>query len=231
MKSRILIVEDDPKTAESLELYLGAAGYAVVSVHDGVTGLAEAVSGRYDLVMLDLMLPGMYGMDLCRRLRAESDVPVVMLTARTLEDDQVRGLELGADDYVTKPFSPRQVVARVASILRRQQRADGDRIRVGEVELDVRSMRLTAGEEGVDVTRTEARILRVLLEARGRAVSRDEILLRAISGDDADRAADVRNVDAHVKNLRRKIRGLPVSIVTTFGVGYRLVLDGGEQRE
>ncbi|HEX8618326.1 MAG TPA: response regulator transcription factor [Thermoanaerobaculia bacterium] len=221
MKPRILIVEDDRKTAESLELYLRAAGYDTRAVHDGASGLGEAESGGYDLVLLDLMLPGMYGMDVCRRLRETSNVPVVMLTARTLEDDQVRGLELGADDYITKPFSPRQVVARITAILRRQQRVDDVRVRIGDLELDVRSLRVTCGAHTADVTRTEARILRVLVDARGRALSRQEILERAF---DDDASATERTIDAHVKNLRRKLGNGSVSIATTFGVGYRIAI-------
>jgi two-component system, OmpR family, response regulator MtrA len=219
VKPRILIVEDDRKTAESLELYLRAAGYDTRAVHDGARGLEEAESGAYDLVLLDLMLPDVYGMDVCKRLRASSNVPVVMLTARTLEDDQVRGLELGADDYITKPFSPRQVVARITAILRRQQRTDDDVIRMGELALDARSLRVTIGDRGVDVTRTEARILRALIEARGRALSREQILQRAF---DEEANATGRTIDVHVKNLRRKLGEGPVSIATTFGVGYRI---------
>ncbi|HEX8252874.1 MAG TPA: response regulator transcription factor [Thermoanaerobaculia bacterium] len=222
MKSRILIVEDDRKTVESLAIYLQAAGYDVHAVHDGVSGLEEARSGRYDLVLLDLMLPGLYGMDVCRRLRSESNVAVVMLTARTREDDQVRGLELGADDYITKPFSPRQVVARIATILRRQQRVEEDRLRFDALELDVRSLRATLGDRGIDVTPTEARILRTLMTARGRAVSRDQIAVSARLGDGD--VPDLRAIDVHVKNLRRKLNGGPVAIATTFGVGYRLAL-------
>jgi DNA-binding response OmpR family regulator len=227
VKTRILIVEDDRKTVESLTIYLHAAGYDVHAVHDGVSGLEEASSGRYDLVLLDLMLPGMYGMDVCRRLRSESNVPVVMLTARTLEDDQVRGLELGADDYITKPFSPRQVVARIATVLRRQQRVEDDRVRIGALEVDVRSLRVTIDGRGVDVTPTEARILRTLVEARGRALSREEIVARARLGD-GDSTGDLRSVDVHVKNLRRKLGDGPVSIATTFGVGYRIAVEGEE---
>jgi DNA-binding response OmpR family regulator len=118
---RILIIEDDRPTAEALELYLRDAGFDTRIAHDGVTGLHEAEEGRYDLVLLDLMLPGMYGMDVCKRVRERSTVPIVMLTARALEDDQIRGLELGADDYIMKPFSPRQVVARIRSVLRRHR--------------------------------------------------------------------------------------------------------------
>ncbi|HYH09191.1 MAG TPA: response regulator transcription factor [Thermoanaerobaculia bacterium] len=225
MKPRILIVEDDPKTAESLELYLRAAGYDTRAVHDGARGLSEAESGAYDLVLLDLMLPDMYGMDVCKRLRTTSNVPVVMLTARALEDDQVRGLELGADDYITKPFSPRQVVARVAAILRRQQHPDDDRVRIGDLELDARSLRVTNGARTANVTRTQARILRALIEARGRALSREQILERAFDGD---ASATERTVDAHVKNLRRKLGDAPVSIATTFGVGYRIAVGESE---
>ena len=215
--TRILIVEDDRKTAEALELYLRNAGYDVGIAHDGVVGLEQAESGEYDLVLLDLMLPGMYGMDVCRRLRARSGIPVVMLTARSTEDDQVRGLELGADDYITKPFSPRQVVARIRSVLRRFNGGD-DVLRLGALELDLRSLRLSVAGDAVDVTRTEARILRALVEARGRALSRDEILERAF---DSVECSD-RTVDAHVKNLRRKLANRPVRIATTFGVGYRI---------
>jgi DNA-binding response OmpR family regulator len=216
--SRILIVEDDRATAEALELYLRAEGFATSVARDGVSGVNEAVSGAYDLVLLDLMLPGLYGMDVCRRVRERSDVPIVMLTARALEDDQVRGLDLGADDYITKPFSPRQVVARIRSVLRRQGVGD-ERVRFASAELDLRSLELRAGARSVRVTKTEARILRALFEARGRPLSRDEILARAF-----DQSPDCfdRTIDAHIKNLRRKLTACPIRISTTFGVGYRI---------
>ncbi|HEX7705010.1 MAG TPA: response regulator transcription factor [Thermoanaerobaculia bacterium] len=223
MKGRILVVEDERRTAEALELYLRAEGYEVRIAADGVTGLAEAQSGDYDLVLLDLMLPGMYGMDVCRRLREESGVAVIMLTARTLEDDQVRGLDAGADDYITKPFSPRQVMARVRSILRRRGRPAGDFVSVADLMLDVRSLRATIDGRPVDLTRTEARILRALIEASGRSLTRDEILDRAFE-EDLDVTA--RSVDSHVKNLRRKLAGARAKIVTTHGIGYRLSAGG-----
>ena len=210
MTGRILIVEDERKTAEALELYLRAEGYDVRIAGDGRAGLEEAQSGAYDLVLLDLMLPGMYGMDVCRRLREESGVPVIMLTARTLEDDQVRGLDAGADDYITKPFSPRQVMARVRSILRRRVHADDD------VERALRTI------GAADLTRTETRILRALIEASGRSLTREEILDRAFE-EDLD--VTTRAVDSHVKNLRRKLAGAKAKIVTTHGVGYRLEVE------
>jgi signal transduction histidine kinase len=169
-------------------------------------------------VLLDLMLPGMYGMDVCRRLRSESNVPVVMLTARTLEDDQVRGLELGADDYITKPFSPRQVMARIATVLRRQQRVEEDRVRIGALEVDVRSLRVTTGGRGVDVTPTEARILRTLVEARGRALSREEIAARAGLGD-GEAAGDLRSIDAQDRLIAATV---PARILRVNRKGERL---------
>ena len=219
MSGRILIIEDERKTAETLELYLRAEGFDVRIVGDGITGLDEARTGSYDLVLLDLMLPGMYGMDVCRHLREDSRVPVIMLTARTLEDDQVRGLDAGADDYITKPFSPRQVLARVRSVLRRHGRADDDDVRVADLALDTRSLRATIRDDAVDLTPTEARILRVLIEASGRSLTREEILDRAFE-DDLE--VTRRAVDSHVKNLRRKIAAAQARIVTTHGVGYRL---------
>ena len=208
--TRILIVEDERKTAEALELYLRAEGYAVTIARDGRTGLEEALGGGYDLVLLDLMLPGMYGMDVCRRLREESAVPVIMLTARTLEDDQVRGLDAGADDYITKPFSPRQVMARVRSVLRRRGHANDDVERVLRTIADA------------DLTRTETRILRALVEASGRALSREEILDRAFE-EDLD--VTTRAVDSHIKNLRRKLAGGNAKILTAHGIGYRLEVE------
>lgn len=219
MTARILIVEDERRTAETLELYLRAEGYDVRIVADGRLGLDEACSGRWDLVVLDLMLPGMYGMDVCRRVREVSDVPVLMLTARTLEEDQLRGFEIGADDYVTKPFSPRQVVARIRTILRRRGRPDDGVVRLADVVVDLRSLTATIGGEAIDLTRTEARILRALIEASARALTRDEILDRAFD-DDGD--VTPRAVDSHVKNLRRKLARARVRIITTHGVGYSI---------
>jgi len=207
----ILIVEDDASTAESLELYLRAGGYDVTVARDGVSGLAEARSGRHALVLLDLMLPGMYGLDVCRELRRESMLPVIMLTARTLEDDQVRGLDLGADDYITKPFSPRQVVARIRSVLRRHDGTADEVLRDGALEVDLAAARATVDGRDAALTPTELRILHALMRARGRVLAREELL-----GSGSD-----RNVDVHIKNLRRKLGAAGARIETVFGLGYR----------
>lgn len=225
MTPRILIVEDDRKTAEALHLYLHAQGYEVQVVHDGVDGLYAAETGRHDLVLLDLMLPGMHGMDVCRRLRQRSNIPIVMLTAQTLDEDQIRGLELGADDYILKPFSPRQVVARIRSVLRRHRGGD-DTVRLGPIELDWGLLRLRVGDDHVELTKLQASIVKTLLQAKGRPVTREQILEQAF--DSAPDCAD-RTVDAHIKNLRRKIALLPVTIATTFGVGYRIDWTPGSQ--
>jgi len=164
------------------------------------------------------MLPGMYGMDVCRLLRAESSVPVIMLTARTLEDDQVRGLDLGADDYISKPFSPRQVMARVRSVLRRRSMEETSVRRAGAIEIDPVESRATVNGIDAGLTPTELRILHHLARAAGRVLTRDDILAAAF---DAEFDGSDRAVDVHVKNLRRKLGPAGSMIETVFGVGYR----------
>ena len=218
---RVLVVEDDAKTASSLELYLRSEGYDVTVAGDGPRGLAAARSGKFDLLLLDLMLPGMYGMDVCRELRAESQMPIIMITARTLEDDQIRGLDLGADDYITKPFSPRQVMARVRSVLRRHKGAP-EITRVGELSIDHARHEVRVGERAVDLTRTELRLLEFFVASDGRAVTRSQIVSAALD-DDFD--GSDRTVDVHVKNLRRKLGDEGARIETLHGVGYRMRLE------
>jgi DNA-binding response OmpR family regulator len=211
---RILVIEDDPKTGASLEMYLRHGGYRAEVARSGDEGLERARRERPDLIILDLMLPGVSGIEICRTLREESDVPIIMLTARSTEEDKLRGLGVGADDYVTKPFSPREVVARVGAVLRRSRsvRADGD------LELDPDAREVTLRGENVPLTAAEFRILEKFLRAPGRVFTRDELL----SGEEA---LD-RTVDVHIKNLRRKIeddRANPTRILTVFGVGYKYV--------
>ena len=221
---RIVIVEDDAVVANTLKLYLEQAGYHPVTARDGVTGLELAREKDVALVILDLMVPGISGREVCKRLRQESTVPIMMLTARTSEDDRVSGLELGADDYVPKPFRPREVVARVQALLRRagaQPQGSPPLMVLGELEINPwgRSVRLRG--EAVALTPTEFRILETLANSPGRVFTRDELLARAF-GPDFD-GLD-RTVDVHVTNLRRKIEpdGEHRYIVTVHGVGYRL---------
>ncbi len=227
---KILVVEDNPKTAENLALYLNDAGYETTVAGDGRRGLGEARTGAFDLVILDLMLPGLDGLELCRRLRRESRVPVLMLTARALEDDRVRGLGLGADDYVTKPFSPREVVARVAALLRRAAWHDGSpggdgRLRFGELTVDPERHVVHVGGRPAALTATEFKLLEALIRSPGRVFTRAALIDHALGHD--FEGMD-RTVDAHIMKLRRKIepdRRRPTYIHTVFGVGYKLGAD------
>jgi DNA-binding response OmpR family regulator len=227
VKPLILVVEDDPKTVQSVRLYLEHAGYAVIASGDGREALARAQDEpRPDLVVLDLMLPGLDGFEVCRRLREISDVPIIMLTARSTEEDRLEGLDLGADDYVIKPFSPRELAARVRAVLRRMPgAADGPPVRVGDVVVDPARHEVTRAGRPIELTPREFRLLETLARAPGRAFSRAELLERAFG---ADSEALDRTIDAHVVNLRRKLEvgraGEPL-IETVFGVGYRLRRD------
>jgi DNA-binding response OmpR family regulator len=227
VKPLILVVEDDPKTVLSVRLYLEHAGYAVVASADGREALARAQDEpRPDLVVLDLMLPGLDGFEVCRRLREISDVPIIMLTARSTEEDRLEGLDLGADDYVIKPFSPRELAARVRAVLRRVPgAADGPPVRVGDVVVDPGRHEVTRAGQPIELTPREFRLLETMARAPGRAFSRAELLERAFG---ADSEALDRTIDAHVVNLRRKLeagRSGPPLIETVFGVGYRLRRD------
>jgi DNA-binding response OmpR family regulator len=220
----VLVIEDDAVVAETLTLYLERAGFDVAVARDGITGLRLARERDAALVVLDLMIPAMSGQDVCRRLRTESAVPILMLTARSSEDDRVAGLELGADDYVSKPFSPREVVARVQALLRRASGPGSTpppALAVGRLEVDVFARQARLEGHPVALTPTEFRLLETLARHPGRAFTRDELVARAF-GSDFD-GLD-RTVDVHITNLRRKIeRGPePRYVLTVHGVGYRL---------
>ena len=224
MTRTILIVEDDDVVAETLRAYLANAGFVVRACRDGSEGLRQALEPDVDLVILDLMLPGIGGHEICRRVRAVSTVPVVMLTARTSEDDHVRGLELGADDYVGKPFSPREVVARVQALLRRVDPRPGTApppMAVGPIELDVWSREVRVAGRTTPVTPTEFRLLEALMRQPGRTFTREELVARAFGPD--YEGAD-RTIDTHVTNLRRKLEAsdTPRYLITVHGVGYRM---------
>jgi DNA-binding response OmpR family regulator len=219
---RILVVEDDPKTAASIDLYLRHAGFRPEIARTGPEGLERARAGRPDLVVLDLMLPGLGGLELCRTLRAESALPIIILTARSTEDDVLLGLEVGADDYLTKPFSPRELVARLRVVLRRLSPPD-DPIVCGDLTIDPAAREVRVRGEPVALTAAEYRLLETFARAPGRVLSREELLRRAFG---ASYAGLDRTIDAHIKNLRKKIeddRGNPQRLVTVFGLGYKLV--------
>lgn len=221
---RILIIEDDAVVAHTLKLYLEHAGYEPVVARDGINGLEMACVKDVALVILDLMIPGISGHEVCKRLRQKSTVPIMMLTARASEDDRVTGLDLGADDYVAKPFRPREVVARVQALLRRvspPQSAPPPPITVGELEINCWGRSVQLRGQSVDLTATEFRILEVLARSPGRVFTREQLLARAF-GPDYD-GMD-RTIDVHVTNLRRKIETSSEHryIVTVHGVGYRL---------
>ena len=227
MAKTILVVDDEPQIVRFVRAYLEDAGYRVVTADDGQQALFVARHEKPDLVILDLMMPGMDGWDFIRRYRQERDTPVIMLTARIEETDQVLGLELGADDYVTKPFSPRALVARVRAVLRRAQGGliPPDVLRGGDVVLDREAHQVTVGGREVDLTPTEFDLLEVLMTTPGRVFTRAELIDRVL-GDEAD--VFERTIDAHVKNLRQKIEphpARPCTILTVRGAGYKFSED------
>ena len=222
MPKKILVVDDEPKIAEICQDYLKASGYEVVTARTGPDGLSAARRERPDLVVLDLMLPEMDGLDVCRTLRRESDVPIIMLTARVEETDKLIGLEIGADDYITKPFSPRELVARVRVVLRR---VSGDPasnvIRAGEVSLDRARYEVNLSDQSIALTPTEFEILAALMSQPGRIFSRAQ-LLNAVHGMAFE--SYQRAIDSHIRNLRRKLEKGDDKvnyIVTVHGVGYK----------
>jgi len=216
---RVLIVDDDPKVCETLDRYLAHAGYVTASALDGAKALEIVQTFAPDLIVLDLMLPRVGGLEICRMLRETSAIPIIMLTAKTTEHDKLTGLSLGADDYLTKPFSPRELVARVEAVLRRTgTTGTTPRIIAGALTIDPERCEVTVAGQSVALTATELRLLLSMARAPGRVFRRDE-LARLALGDDFE-GLD-RTIDAHIKNLRRKV-GAEI-IVTVFGVGYKLV--------
>jgi DNA-binding response OmpR family regulator len=225
MAQTILVVDDEARIVKLVRDYLERAGFDVLEAHDGQMALTLARVEQPDLIVLDLMLPSVDGLDVCRRLRQESGVPIIMLTARVEEADRIVGLELGADDYVTKPFSPGELVARVRATLRRASGKVGPTtmLRAGDVELDTAALTATVGGEPVDLTPTEFQLLATLVRQPGRIFSREQLLeaVHGIAFDGYD-----RSVDSHIKNLRRKIEPDPREpryVQTVYGVGYRFM--------
>ena len=225
MTSTILIIEDDTDTIKLVSLYLERDGHKVLSATNGIEGLRLAREAHPELVVLDLMLPGMNGMEICRILRDESDISILMMTARVEEEDRLAGLDMGADDYVTKPFSPRELAARVRAVLRRSSsdlldKGPQELVR-GEIKMGLRQHKVYVGSKEVRLTPTESRLLAMLMREPGRVFSRDQIIDRAF-GYDFD--GFDRTVDTHMSNLRRKLNTDPKNpryIQTIYGVGYR----------
>jgi two-component system alkaline phosphatase synthesis response regulator PhoP len=223
MSSTILIVEDEIELVRVLRDYLERAGFRVQAASNGTEAVSHFRQAAPDLVLLDLNLPGLDGLDVARQMRRSSEVPIIMVTARVEETDRLIGLELGADDYITKPFSPREVVARVRAVLRRAQgRAEAPTvIRASDIEIDVGRHRVSRGGMSVDLTPTEFALLAALAAQPGRAYTRLQ-LLEASQGEAYE--GYERTIDAHIKNIRAKIEAdprRPAYIETVFGVGYR----------
>ncbi len=222
----ILVVEDEMKIARLVRDYLEHAGFDVAVAGDGGAAVAAARGSKPDLVVLDLGLPGLDGLDVTRELRRSSNVPIVMLTARGDESDRIVGLELGADDYVVKPFSPKELVARVRAVLRRTESTragagGGGVLRAGDVEVDQQRMRVQVGGRAVDLTPTEFQLLATFVREPGRVFTRAQLLdaVHGVAFESYERA-----IDAHVKNIRKKIEptpGRPRYLLTVHGVGYR----------
>jgi DNA-binding response OmpR family regulator len=223
--ARILVAEDDPKQANLIRIYLEREGHQVLVVGDGRSALERCRARRPDLVVLDIMMPRVDGLDVCRVLRSESDLPILLLTARTTEDDVLLGLDLGADDYLTKPYSPRELAARVRALLRRAGVVGtGDRavLTVGDLEVDPERFEVRVAGRPVALTAKEFGILEVLATEPGRVFTRAQIIDKAFG---FDHQVLERTVDAHVMNLRRKIEDdvtTPRYVQTVYGRGYRL---------
>ncbi len=233
MGARILVAEDDTKQAELVRRYLEREGHSVAVTHDGRAAVDEARRRRPDLLVLDVMMPRVDGLDVCRIVRSESETPIIMLTARTTEDDVLLGLDLGADDYMTKPYSPRELVARVRTILRRTARhsgADTQPYRVGGLEVDPTRHEVRFESALIDVTPAEFKILECLCAEPGRTFGRARLLEEAFG---FDHYSLDRTVDVHVMNLRRKIEANPAEplyLLTVYGAGYKIA-DRQESRD
>jgi two-component system alkaline phosphatase synthesis response regulator PhoP len=220
---RVLVVDDDVKTVELVKLYLNRDGYRVLTAYDGTEALRLAREGHPDLIVLDLMLPGIDGLEICRTLRGESDVPIIMLTAKTTDQDKLIGLDLGADDYVTKPFSPRELAARVRVVLRRLPGERGpDEIKHGELTVNFLRHEASLAGRPLNLTTVEFKLLGVLAKEPGRVFSRVQLIDEALG---YDFEGFDRTIDVHILNLRRKLEpdpSHPKYLKTVYGAGYKL---------
>jgi DNA-binding response OmpR family regulator len=229
MSLKILVIDDDRKTVELVKLYLESEGFYVFSAYDGNSAVEVARKHIPDLIVLDLMIPKLDGIEVCRAIRAMSDVPIIMLTARTTEEDKLLGLNIGADDYITKPFSPREVLARVKAVLRRAQgldsngRSSGQTILLQDLTIDPSRHEASINDKPLPLTPKEFQLLELFAREPGKAFSRQELMEQAFG---KDYEGLERTIDVHVMNLRKKIEALPktrIRIKTVYGVGYKLV--------
>jgi len=225
MKETILIVEDEKDIVKMLEYNLNKEGFKTLSSRDGEDALDQAVRQHPDLVILDLMLPGMDGLEVCKNLKSDTktaSIPVIMLTAKSQESDKIVGLELGADDYVTKPFSPRELIARIKAVLRRVKEKDRlpDVLKVGELIIDLSKISVTVKDKLIELTAKEFELLKTLIKAKGRVLSRDH-LLDTIWGFDKAMEIQTRTVDVHIRTLRKKLKSEAKHIITVKNYGYR----------
>ncbi|MDR7415172.1 MAG: response regulator transcription factor [Armatimonadota bacterium] len=219
--ARILVVDDERPLVEALRFALEREGYRVIEAYDGASALERGLQEPLDLVILDVMLPEMSGFEVCRLLRRERDIPILLLTARTDETDRVVGLDLGADDYIPKPFSMRELLARVRAALRRYRRASSESVQVGDLVLDPRRHEIRCGDRMLPLAPKEYELLALFMRNAGAVLSRDQLIERVWG---YDYTGDERTVDVHVSWLRRKLReaGSGVRLVAVRGVGYRL---------
>jgi len=222
-KEKILIVEDEKDIVKMLEYNLKKDGYSTLSARNGEDAIDSAKRSQPNLILLDLMLPGMDGLEVCRTLKAErktSNIPIIMLTAKSQESDKIVGLELGADDYVTKPFSPRELIARIKAVLRRGKEKLPELFKLGGLEIDFSKIAVTVKDKPVELTAKEFELLKTLIKAKGRVLSRDH-LLDTIWGFDQASEIQTRTVDVHIRTLRKKLKSESKYIVTVKNYGYR----------
>lgn len=225
MKEKILIVEDEKDIAKMLDYNLKKEGFRTLLASDGEDALSLAGRERPDLILLDLMLPGMDGLEVCKKLKKEEktvSIPIIMLTAKSQESDKVIGLELGADDYVTKPFSPRELIARIKAVLRRVKEKDKlpEVLKIGELTIDFSKIAVAVKDKPVELTSKEFELLKTLIKAKGRVLSRD-YLLDTIWGFDHSIEIQTRTVDVHIRTLRKKLKSGSKYIITVKNYGYR----------
>ncbi len=224
--TKILIIEDEPAIVELVQLYLEKEGYETLTANDGIEGLVMVKRAQPDLVILDLMLPELDGWEVCKRLRSDTDIPIIMLTARSDDVDKIVGLELGADDYVAKPFNPRELVARVRAVLRRAQRQPaepmGDVIKLGDVEMRLSSREVFVNGALMSMRNKEFDLLHAFMAHPGMVFTREQLLSQVWG---YDYLGSTRTVDVHVAQLRQKLQDSQLSIETVWGVGYKLCVD------